>query len=172
MIPALWQLEVANAWGSATKTEPDRRRSRRRGTVPAEICDDRRGDRWTFSGVREAFVLSRELGLTTYDCMYFDWQGARDCHWRHWTRLYAPSRAKGEFRPCSVVRLIRDPPLQNPQGWATRRRCAVYPRSQACWRRTPRYPHPYFEDQCSDQNACRFLSAWKTVVAAAHALAK
>lgn len=73
VIPALWQLEVANALGAVLRrqnlTEEEAEEGavylQRFATTSAEIDGH-------FLGVREAFVLSRELGLTAYDCVYFE----------------------------------------------------------------------------------------------------
>lgn len=73
VIPALWQLEVANALAlvlrrqnlTADESEEGAAYLQRFATTIAEIDGH-------FLGVREAFVLSRELGLTAYDCVYFE----------------------------------------------------------------------------------------------------
>jgi predicted nucleic acid-binding protein len=73
VVPALWQLEVADALAQVTRrkvlTEGEAQEGleylRRFATAIAEIDGH-------FLSVREAFVLSRELGLTAYDCVYFE----------------------------------------------------------------------------------------------------
>jgi predicted nucleic acid-binding protein len=72
VIPALWQLEVANALAlvlrrqnlTADESEEGAAYLQRFATTIAEIDGH-------FLGIREAFVLSRELGLTAYDCVLF-----------------------------------------------------------------------------------------------------
>jgi predicted nucleic acid-binding protein len=73
VVPALWQLEVANALAVVLRrqnlTEDEAEEGavylQRFAATSAEVDGH-------FLGVREAFVLSRELGLTAYDCVYFE----------------------------------------------------------------------------------------------------
>lgn len=73
VVPALWQLEVANGLAGVLRrkklTEEQAEEGavylQRFATTSAEIDGH-------FLGVREAFVLARELGLTAYDCVYYE----------------------------------------------------------------------------------------------------
>lgn len=73
VIPALWQLEVANALAltrrrqtlTQEEIEEGLEYLQRFAATIAEIDDH-------FLGVREAFMLSLNLGLTTYDSVYFE----------------------------------------------------------------------------------------------------
>jgi predicted nucleic acid-binding protein len=73
VVPALWQLEVANALVTARRRETLTKQEAEEGleylqrfaTTIAEIDDH-------FLGVREAFLLSMDLGLTAYDSVYFE----------------------------------------------------------------------------------------------------
>jgi predicted nucleic acid-binding protein len=73
VLPAFWQLEVANALAVVRRrrnlTEEEVEEGavylQRFATTVAQIDGH-------FLGVREALVLSRELGLTAYDCVYFE----------------------------------------------------------------------------------------------------